>query len=210
MFKQALTAIFISTIGCNTGTPTYAEVTYDKTTHTMRVSGDTDPKLYADVKAVVDKEDVFTVIMYGNGGHVFSGMDIGYLLKDEGVTVTIPKFFRCVSTCALSAMAADNLIIEGSLWFHRPYIRDFSIVTTLETILSLGGRGGVYITNYVNQIGYDISFTAYLLNNTNLNTFAVVEDAEELLKYRFDPDTTTVAEMSNYEFKGEGFEFKEF
>ena len=79
----------------------------------MYISGETNRQLEYQVRRAVEDHDIDYVVM--------SGLVIGYMLRREGVTVTIPTGALCASGCALSAMAGDNLVINGVLIFHRPY-----------------------------------------------------------------------------------------
>lgn len=87
----------------------------------MYISGDTNRQLEYQVRRAVEDHDIDYVVMQGDGGSTMSGLVIGYMLRREGVTVTIPTGALCASACALSAMAGDNLVINGVLIFHRPY-----------------------------------------------------------------------------------------
>lgn len=90
----------------------------------MYISGDSDRQLEHQVRLAVQDHDIDYVVMHGPGGNTMSGLVIGFMLRREGVTVTIPTGAMCASACAAAALGADNLVINGVLIFHRPYFSE--------------------------------------------------------------------------------------
>ena len=157
-----------------------AGVRYDQGTHTMTITGATTSWQYTQVKAVMDANDVATVVISGNGGMFYAGLAIGRLIRDEGSTVIIPKGAECISACALSAIASDNVIVDGSLLFHRVYSMQVPANQTIEQIA--GHFGKVYLdwAMYMQEMGYSLKVTHQILVGSSPCKFLVISDSKSL------------------------------
>ena len=156
-----------------------SKVTYDKETQTMRITGPTDMSQVVEASNIIKGEDVSYIEMWGPGGDMIMGLQLGRLInKVEDVTVTIPKNRSCISACGFSALGADHIRIDGKLMLHRPYISHVSAFEKLEDSLAYMGRGYLYAAYYLEDLGYSRNVMESMMMYTSPCKFMVYKEME--------------------------------
>lgn len=156
-----------------------AEVSYDDTTDTLRVVGPTDHKQVVDASNIIREEDVAYVEMWGPGGYMVPGLQLGnYLSTIDGLTVVIPKGKACISACAMAALGAGHIRVDGKLMLHRPYVGGVSSMDTLEDSMSHMGKGYLKAAYYLEDHGYPRKIMQQMMEYTNPCKFMLYEGIE--------------------------------
>lgn len=144
-----------------------AAVIYDPDTHSLTINGQTTVYQFASVQRELTEHEIDTVFMYGPGGDYFAGLRIGRLPHEENVRVVIPRDRMCASACALSALAARDIAIDGEMLFHKPYTGRVATLATIEDIAAAHGDAYLQLAEYLMQIGRDMRLARRLVNDTN-------------------------------------------
>ena len=161
-------------------TPAAAEVVYDEVTGSLTVSGMTTTYQAVAVSRVMTEEVVLTVVLSGNGGSFYSGLTIGRLIKMEGSNVVIPEGTKCISACAVAALAGKKVVVNGELWFHPPYLTSIPTNVTPLQVSQMFGRAYVDMARYFVEIGIPVSFAHDMLVRSDPWTFIVLDDGEQV------------------------------
>lgn len=179
MIKYMVTAIILAFT-----TPAMSSVVFNEETKSLEISGMTTLQQAIEVFQIMKDNVVLTVIIHGNGGDYNAGTTIGRMIREEGSTVIVPDGKRAVSAAALAALGGENIIIDGELWFHAPYM---IVVPTGVTILDITQKfGEVYIdmVGYLAQMDIPISFSIDILVRTAVDRFIVIDDEAEIVSMR--------------------------
>ena len=167
-----LTALVLPTLAL-------AEVSYDKETSTLRITGQTDMIQVLAASNHIRKHDVKYIEMWGPGGYMEMGLQLGnHISRIEGVTVVVPKGKRCISACAFAAMGSKHIRIDGKLMLHRPFIVAVPTMTNLEDALAYMGKGYIKTAYYLEDHGYSRFVMDNIMNYTSPCKFMVYEDLE--------------------------------
>lgn len=156
-----------------------AEVSYDKETATLRITGQTDIMQVIDASNHMREHDVKYIEMWGPGGYMEMGLQLGNLIsREESVTVVIPKEKSCISACAFAAMGSNHIRIDGKMMLHRPFIVAVPTMTNLEDALAYMGKGYLKTAYYLEDRGYSRSVMDNIMTYTSPCKFMVYEDLE--------------------------------
>jgi len=161
--------------------PTVAlsEVTYDKETSTLRITGPTDMIQVISASNYMTDHDVKYIEMWGPGGYMEMGLQLGNRIsREETATVVIPKGKSCISACAFAAMGSGHIRIDGKLMLHRPFIAAAPILERLEDILAYMGRGYLKAAYYLEDHEYSRNVMRSMMKNTSPCKFMVYTDLE--------------------------------
>lgn len=176
MFTKLLAAVlavfFVS--------PAKAAVEWNPVLHELHITGPTTAAQRIAVMRAMDDLDVPTVVLSGDGGDFFAGLFIGRLIKNEGSRVIIPKGKDCVSACAIAAIASDQIIVNGRLLFHRPWLGGMPATMTIETYAGKNGYAYMAMTRYMINMGYTLSFASLIITTTSPCKFIVVTSGAHL------------------------------
>jgi hypothetical protein len=160
-------------------TTALAGASYDEDTSTLRLTGATNMALVVSASNYITDNEVKYIEMWGPGGDMIMGIQLGQRIsRIEGVTVVIPKGKGCTSACALSAMGAHHIRIDGKLMLHRPYIGGVRIIDVLEDAMAYMGQGYLRLAYYLEDQGYDRSVMNSMMEYTNPCTYMVYEGIE--------------------------------
>lgn len=156
-----------------------AEVTYDKETSTLRITGQTDMVQVIEASSYLRENEVQYVEMWGPGGYLEMGLQLGnHIAKENSTTVVIPKGKKCISACGFAAMGGKHIRIDGKLMLHRPYITAAPIMERLEDVLAFMGKGYLKAAYYLEDHGYSRSVMHSIMDNTSPCKFIVYEGKE--------------------------------
>lgn len=171
---------FLAALAVCFAVPASAGVTYDEDSRSLTVSGMTTNYLPLMVRKALAQGQVDTIYMYGPGGDYYAGLEIGRIIAKSGARVIIPSGKACISACAFSAVGADELHVDGQLWFHRPYTRGVSSMKTIEEIA--GEIGTAYLDGavYLAEMGFHPTILKQILSNTSPCKFIVIDDEDEI------------------------------
>src|SRR6056297_4064933 len=149
-------------------TAALTEVTYDKETSTLRITGPTDMTQVVSASNYITDHDVKYIEMWGPGGYMEMGLQLGNRIsREETATVVIPKGKRCISACGFAAMGGSHIRIDGKLMLHRPFITNAPIMERLEDVLAHMGKGYLMTAYYLEDHGYDRSIMNSMMNYTS-------------------------------------------
>ena len=161
--------------------PTIAlsEVTYDKETSTLRITGPTDMIQVISASNYMTDHDVKYIEMWGPGGYMEMGLQLGNRIsREETATVVIPKGKSCISACAFAAMGSSHIRIDGKLMLHRPFIVAAPIMERLEDTLAYMGRGYLKAAYYLEDHEYSRNVMRSMMKYTSPCKFMVYTDLE--------------------------------
>lgn len=150
-----------------------ASVAYDAATNSLRITGTTTPSQVVQVYNALKKHDVDTVFMDGPGGHFYAGLRLGHQLQSADVRVIIPRGKYCASACALAALGAREVMIDGELMFHTPYTMGVDPAKTIREIAQEHGLAYLDMAEYLVSVGQDIEFAKQIIRNTSACRFIV-------------------------------------
>ena len=170
----------IAALAVSLAMPAMASVRYDEATHSLTINGMTTPYQTILVRKMFRAHEVDTVYMYGPGGHFYEGLKIGRMIAMEGARVIIPRDKACISACALSAMASDNVMIDGKMMLHRVFRFGGPSMETIEDIAAQFGSAYLDMAEYLLEFGYPVSVAKQILQNSSPCKFMVVIDETEL------------------------------
>lgn len=159
-------------------TVSHALVEFDKSTATLKIVGPTDMVQTIDATNALREHDVDYIIMWGPGGRLKMGIQLGNMINKEDATVVIPKDKACISACAFAAMGSKHIRIDGKLMLHRPYIAGVNPMITLEESLAHMGKGYLLVAYYLEDLGYNRSVLDQIMKYTSPCKFMTYEDLE--------------------------------
>lgn len=159
-------------------------VHFNETTQVLKVSGQTTLSQYFGVIKGFETYEVKKVTMQGPGGYFFVSLNIGRYLMEQNARVEIPAGQLCVSACAFAAIAAQEVDVRGSLWFHAPYLPAAPTDKTIHEIASSYSEVYIKMDRYILEVGYSSNFSFKLIEHTSPCKFITVSTAEELITLR--------------------------
>ncbi len=165
-------------------TPVHAKVTFNKDLGALTISGPTSTYQVAQAYKVFLEEDVSIVYMWGPGGLLYSGIQLGNLIKAEGATVVIPAGKACVSACGFAALGAAEVVLKGTLMVHRPYMRTVPNLATIEATQARAAIAYLDSQAYLSSLGYP-SLVRFLTIETSPCKFVVIDSMDKLRKGHF-------------------------
>jgi hypothetical protein len=169
----AITTLIVSTA--------YADVTYNKDTHTVSISGYTTHEQADKLYHIFKDNEVAVAILSGPGGDYYAGLKMGNMIANEKLTVIVKERTACISACAFMALAGEKIVVDGSVWFHAPY---FSQAPTDVTMLQLAhkfGEGYIDMATYLLKRGTSIYFARQIITQTSKCKFIVMTGGEALM-----------------------------
>lgn len=163
-----------------------AAVVFDPDTNSMTINGSTSVWQFAEVTRALGEHDPDTVFLYGPGGDYYAGLRIGRALAQEGVRVIIPRDQMCASACALIALAADDLLIDGEAVFHKPFTNGVPSNVTIEDIAAHYGGAYIDMTEYLLDVGRNIDFARRIIAETGRCVWLVADEQSSLDNMRLE------------------------
>lgn len=170
-----MTRLILAALVAIWGSVAAAAVTYDEDTNALTVSGSTTAYMLTQMRTAFLEHDVDTIFMSGPGGDYRAGLAIGRLIRAEGARVIIPRGVYCASACAMSAMAAERLYIDGEAIFHRPYTQGVPTGATIEEITAFFGDVFLEMAAYMVEMGYTIDLARRIVTDTGRCTWLVAD-----------------------------------
>lgn len=160
-------------------TAALSEVTYDGTTKTLRITGSTNMAQVVQASNFMREEDVQYIEMWGPGGQLEMGIQLGNRIsREESATVIIPKSKACISACAFAAMGSDHIRIDGKLMLHRPFILGAPIMVPLEEVFAYMGEGYLMTAYYLEDQKYPRHIMRSIMKYTSPCKFMVYQAIE--------------------------------
>jgi len=169
----AITSLIVSTA--------YADITYNKDTHTVSMSGYTTHEQADKLYQILKNNDVATAVLSGPGGDYYAGLKMGAMLADEKLTVIVKENTECVSACAFMALAGENIIVDGVVLFHAPYFPQAPTDVTLLQLAHKFGEGYIDMATYLLRRGSSIYFARQIITQTNSCRFISVDNGEAMM-----------------------------
>lgn len=178
--------IILTVLAMMIATQTYAGVSYNKDTRSMEISGPTTQGQVIKASNILRENEVDRIYMWGPGGYFDMAIHLGNQIRKEGVKeVIVPKNKACISACALIALGADTISVDGKLMFHRPYFPFVPTMDSIENINSKAGVGYIRLARYVEDMGYKRRLTDDMMLYTTPCKFIMWEDVQ--IKNRVTP-----------------------
>jgi len=162
-------------------TTAYADVTYNKDTHTVSISGYTTHEQSAKLYHILKENEVAVAILSGPGGDYYAGLKMGDMLAYEGLTTVVRENTTCVSACAFMALAGEKIIVDGEVMFHVPYFMSFPTNVTILKLAQKFGEGYIDMVTYLIKRGSSTDFARQLMTQTSNCKFIVVENGEAMM-----------------------------
>lgn len=181
--KQLITALMFTLFAA----PAVADVTYTPETRSLSVTGGTSDWQAIQIHSAFRDNEIDTVYMSGPGGLLHAGFYIGRLLKEHQVRVIIPSGVQCASACAFAALGGEEVISDGQLLYHRPYMMQVPTMVTVEDIGAHSAKGYLLWAMYMVEMGYPISFVSLVTEHTNPCTFMVIHGVQDTKGEPLDP-----------------------
>lgn len=171
VISMTLAALFLF------GQAAFAGVAYNPETKVLTIEGKTDAALWRDVASgVANNADIVSVHMSGPGGYLGYGLAIGDLLHDLGVPVIVPEKKQCISACAIAAMAAPRIVVDGQLWFHGPYFPNVPSDWSFQKYGNALSSANIDVALRFAKWGFPIALWQDIVERTTACVFIVVND----------------------------------
>ncbi len=107
--------------------------------------------LLAEVKRTDDGRQIRRLLIHSPGGLVGEAMEIGRLIRANGVEVFLPRETSCVSACVLILAGGKNRIIDGQVGIDHPYfLRAAGPMDDVPALLTETKQG---MRNYFHSMG---------------------------------------------------------
>lgn len=166
--------------------PANAGVSFDPEYRALTISGVSDQLQVNQAFEAFEEygDDIDTVFMYGPGGYLFAGLQMGDLIHSKGVTVIVPSNKKCISACAFAALGGENIYLNGEIWFHGPYYQAIPIYIELGEIAPHHVPAYFEIIRYMQRMGYRLLMAEKILADTTYCKFLVTGDDEVLAKMK--------------------------
>ena len=123
------------------------------------------------------------IAFYSQGGNLNEGIEIGYLLSDNGITAVVLKGTYCLSSCANAFLGAKEYEVEGILGFHSAWFVPSSRGLDFQSIFKQGQYVGIAIMQYYIANGFNIQFSLMLPRYTDPMNLIVFTDTKELMSF---------------------------
>jgi hypothetical protein len=168
-------------------TQAYAGVRLDKETMILTLFGPTTEAQLSLTRTALKRNDIKQIRLYGNGGLFYAGLNIGELVKESKVTVVIPEGEYCMSSCAMIALAAEELFVEGSLGLHAPYLE--SVPVTMSPVEYGAGAGHAFLdmAMFLMDKGFPLKFTQLIVGTSTPCSFLMIESEEQVKEWKGEP-----------------------
>lgn len=177
----------------------YADVTYHEPTKSIVFDSATSTTSAAQFHNLIQQHQPTTVYLSGPGGDAYAGLYMGRLIKEHQLRVVVPEGKRCVSACAMSAMATPQLLNDGEMLFHRAYLPYVPTTVSIDKINQEVGKWNFEFVKYLIEIGYPLEFGRALNNLTSPCVFLVYDDVTtykgEPLDFAWPVDGYTTMDM---------------
>lgn len=140
------------------------------------------------------------ITFHSPGGLAMIGFNIGYYMKEHGITAEVREGNMCVSACAFAFLMAEKKIMKGTLAFHHPYNTNNEVSKIALEKQSL--EVGAIFMNYVMETGYGQWFPYFIITNTGPDVFYVISDWKEFEDRFWTPKDTPYGEYFAQGHKG--------
>jgi len=185
----AITSLIVSTA--------YADITYNKDTHTVSMSGYTTHEQADKLYQILKKNEVATAVLSGPGGDYYAGLKMGDMLAREGLTVIVKENTTCISACAFMALAGEKIIVDGKVMFHAPYFSQAPTDVTLLELAQKSGEGYIDMARYLLNRGSSIYFARQIITQTSKCKFIAVDSGEAMMDIKSAGSSTTMIYYKN-------------
>jgi len=164
-----------------------ANVTVEPTPHydVVRFNGAISRLSVFDLINTVENIEPEYVYMTSPGGDARESMVLGAYFQDRDVKVVTDRL--CLSGCALAAMGAESLRINGAFGMHtfssatglpnRVTLEQYTAHTTVITL---------ELVEYWHKMGYSKTLLETLFTRTDMDTYAVISTEENLQAFKTD------------------------
>lgn len=173
-------ALIVAALVALFAVPASAAVIHEPETRSLEISGQTDSLQLLLVRGVLAKGETDTIYMWGNGGSYYAGLEIGRMIRESGARVIIPSGQRCISACAFAAMASKDVLVDGELLIHRPYVTQVPSMLTIDDLAGKYGEVYLHGVKYLLEMGYSFDFAALVIAKTSPCVLFIVDKSETL------------------------------
>lgn len=127
--------------------------------------------------------------MHSPGGLAVSGYILAATLEETGTPMVVRAGHACMSSCAYAALRAPELIIEGLLGFHLPYVDLYEVDMTPLDYAAISNGVTLQFTWFALNAGYNFQFVSLMALETTPESFMVFTDEDSLYQFRTKPLT---------------------
>jgi len=185
----AITSLIVSTA--------YADVTYNKDTHTVSISGYTNHEQADKLYQILKNNEVAVAVMSGPGGDYYAGLKMGQMIANEKLTVIVKERTECISACAFMALAGENIIVDGRVMFHAPYFQQAPTDVTLLQLAHKFGEGYIDMATYLLRRGSSIYFARQIITQTTFCKFIAIDSGEAMMDIKSAGSSTSMIYYKN-------------
>ena len=158
------------------------------TSNAIHLSGDILQGDSAKVRAKVEETGIRVLVLSSNGGVAVEGYELGYTIKDLGLTAVVRRGEVCLSACAVAFIAGKEKVSEGLLGFHVAWANN--ALGTFSDGLKGGQYMGTLTAGYFFNMGYTLQIPYMVSRYTDSGTFLLLTTQDLKLFEMKDNDFT--------------------
>lgn len=164
-----------------------ADVVWVEKEQALIISGGVNSVQTLKVFYALKNNPVKMIYLSGPGGSMKQMFLQGMYIERANVPVIIPSGETCVSACALIAMSAKTIKLDGEMWYHRPYATAWRPHVRLDDIMGEGQSSAVELAKYFIENKWKLGLLLQIMRSTNPCEYLVVNNQEDLEKLRGGP-----------------------
>jgi len=147
----------------------------------------------ARVRAKAEETGLKVLVLSSNGGVAVEGYELGYTIRELGLSTVVRRGESCLSACAIAFIAGTEKVSEGLLGFHVAWADN-----RLGTF-SDGLKGGQFIgsltAGYFFSMGYTLQIPYLVSLYTDSSTFLLLTPQDLKLFEMKDKDFIEVMDL---------------
>ncbi len=124
------------------------------------------------VRSKVEETGIKILVLSSDGGMAVEGYELGYTIKELGLSTVVRRDEACLSACAIAFIAGVERTSEGLLGFHVAWAEDN------HGTFSDGLKGGQYMgtltAGYYFKMGYTLQIPYLVSRYTDSSTFLIL------------------------------------
>lgn len=124
------------------------------------------------------------LVMNSPGGFMVEAYQLGFVIQELGISVLIVDGDICLSACAFAVMASENLILNGILAFHSPYVENIPSGMSTEDFGAMERGAMMRMMIYTITMGYSVGLVADIHEQTSRHEYIVFDDVADLYRFR--------------------------
>ena len=118
------------------------------------------------------------------GGLMTEALMLGDFISQTDIIVVVDKGNECTSACAFFIISAPQIQLTGKIRFHSPYLPQVDATMPLVDIMKKTDIIMLGLIGWFIEFGYTVGLVEIITLNTDLDTFVVFDNVENLYKFK--------------------------